>query len=133
MPATALHTTTMIATAAQAVRMGYPFESVEHLAKQLGTSTDTVLKYAGLSRSTIRGRALAKEPLSRTESDQIYRLQRALERASAVFGDEVAAVGWLRHPQRALGNIEPLSLVDTTPGFEQLMDELGRIEYGSLA
>lgn len=119
--------------AARIIRAGYRYSDLEALASRLALSADQLLKYLRLSRSTVRSRAATDAPLSPTESDLIYRADRVLGRAVEAFGDASDAAGWLKHPQRALGGVAPLSLVDTTAGFEQVMDELGRIEYGAIA
>jgi len=39
-------------------------------------------------------------------------------------------LSWMNHPNKALGNRTPLSLLSSRFGAEAVLDELGRIEYG---
>ena len=53
-------------------------------------------------------------------------------RAKAVdaLGSEEKADGWLRAPNRALGSRQPLAMLDTEEGTQEVSNVLGRIEYG---
>jgi uncharacterized protein (DUF2384 family) len=39
----------------------------------------------------------------------------------------------MRHPNPFLGSKTPLEILDTSFGFEMVLDEIGRIEHGILA
>jgi putative toxin-antitoxin system antitoxin component (TIGR02293 family) len=60
-------------------------------------------------------------------------LARIIAQATATLGSETKAVGWLRCPNRALGNVPPLELLDTDIGVRQVEDILGRIEHGIIS
>ena len=47
-----------------------------------------------------------------------------------VFEDPTMCDGWLKSPCRVLGNVTPLSLLETDAGIEAVLNELGRIEHG---
>jgi putative toxin-antitoxin system antitoxin component (TIGR02293 family) len=47
-----------------------------------------------------------------------------------VFGERAKASRWLHNPNRALGGVSPLSLLDTDLGTREVEQILGRIEYG---
>jgi putative toxin-antitoxin system antitoxin component (TIGR02293 family) len=47
-----------------------------------------------------------------------------------VFGDKGNFNEWLRTPSEALGNVTPLSLMDTLYGIDEVKKEIGRIAYG---
>ena len=38
--------------------------------------------------------------------------------------------GWLEAPNRALGGVTPLSLLDTDNGAQAVLDVFGRIDFG---
>jgi uncharacterized protein (DUF2384 family) len=40
---------------------------------------------------------------------------------------------WLKHPNRVLGGISPVSALDTEPGARQVENVLGRIAYGGIS
>jgi len=47
-----------------------------------------------------------------------------------VLGGEEKADGWLRAPNRALGGRQPLEMLETKEGTQEISNVLGRIEYG---
>ena len=68
--------------------------------------------------------------LSPDESERLYRLAKILAFAESVLGDKAKARHWLNSPNRALGNVTPLSLLETEAGADEVANVLGRIEYG---
>jgi putative toxin-antitoxin system antitoxin component (TIGR02293 family) len=78
-------------------------------------------------------RTLARRKAGRLdlqEGERFLRLVRLYNIALEVFGSSEKAWRWLRGPNRALGGVEPLSLLDTDLGTEAVEDVLGRIEHG---
>lgn len=53
-----------------------------------------------------------------------------LLRATEVFESEAAARSWLETPSGALGEVTPLSLLDSAHGRAAVLQLLGRIEHG---
>ena len=51
-------------------------------------------------------------------------------RATEVLGSRAGAQRWLMRPNPAFGGKLPLSLLDTSLGWEQVKQVLGRIEHG---
>lgn len=77
--------------------------------------------------------------LSRLKPDQllpfqtaevVISLMRAHQKATEVFGSEDASVTWLKKPNVVLGGISPVQALQSRFGAEEVMDMLGRIEYG---
>jgi putative toxin-antitoxin system antitoxin component (TIGR02293 family) len=63
-------------------------------------------------------------------ADKVARARDVLDRAAAVLGSRPAARHWLARPNPALGGDTPLSRLDTSLGWEQVKQLLGRIEHG---
>ena len=59
--------------------------------------------------------------------------ERRKTEAEADQADAEAAKAWLQREIRSLGGVTPLSLLDTDPGVDMVMDTLGRIEQGIAA
>ena len=100
------------------------------LATRLGVSQDYLLTQLRLPKSTMASRIARNATLAGGEQDRIYRVERVLWRAQQVLEDNAAAVAWIKRPNRALGGVAPLTLLDTEAGYELVFDVLGRIEYG---
>jgi putative toxin-antitoxin system antitoxin component (TIGR02293 family) len=63
-------------------------------------------------------------------ADKIARVHDVLARASEVLGSRAGAQRWVVSPNPAFGGAPPLSLLDTSLGWERVKDTLGRIEHG---
>lgn len=67
------------------------------------------------------------------ESDKVYRLARIYALALEVLEDKQHAIQWLNTSKISLGNVTPLSLLDTAAGTQEVEHLLRRIEYGVLS
>lgn len=123
-----------VADAINAMRSGAVGGAIiPRVADQVGVTQERLLKDLGLPRSTMKARIARNASLSATEQDRIYRVEKVLARACAVFEDSNAARAWIVRQNRALGTVSPLSLLDTEAGYELVLDTLGRIEYGVIS
>ena len=110
------------------VREGLPARVLDALAENL-TLTRTELGAAlGIAERTL-ARRRKEGVFTAEESAKLLRLARVARRATEVFERSEAAIDWPKRPNRALGG-EPLDLLDTEIGAENVLDVLGRIEHG---
>lgn len=114
-------------------RSGLPASTVDVMARRLGMSRTLFLGEIDMKQSTIERRLAENKPLTTTETDRLYRVEKVLARATEVLEDEAAATAWIQHRIRSLGGVTPLSLLDTDAGVDLVMDTLGRIEHGIAA
>jgi putative toxin-antitoxin system antitoxin component (TIGR02293 family) len=63
-------------------------------------------------------------------ADKVARTYDVLDRAAEVLGSRPAARAWLRRPTPTLGDRTPLSLLDTSLGWAEVKQVLGRLEHG---
>jgi putative toxin-antitoxin system antitoxin component (TIGR02293 family) len=111
------------------VRRGLPFSALTVVTEQYGIPREVLCAILRLSqRNFLRRRA--QKRLSADESDRLFRLARVLAHANRVFGDPEESADWIQAPNRALGKQQPLDLLDTDIGAQQVDDVLGRIEHG---
>jgi putative toxin-antitoxin system antitoxin component (TIGR02293 family) len=96
----------------------YVDASMDEVAKSLGVAART------LNRRKVEGR------LDPRTSEKIVRLARVATRAEDVLGGVGEMRHWLRAPNRALGMVAPISMLDTDLGAEAVLDVLGRLEHG---
>ena len=66
-------------------------------------------------------------------SEKAIALARLYDRGGEVFGSVDKFKIWMRTPLYVFHGETPLSLLDTSIGFEMVLDELGRIEHGIFA
>jgi putative toxin-antitoxin system antitoxin component (TIGR02293 family) len=114
---------------AELVRGGLPFEALAVVMDRYEISRDVACTILHLSRRNFPRRK-AQNRLSADESDRLYRLARVLAHANRVFEDRDEAADWIRSPNTALGKQQPLTLLDTDIGVQQVDRVLGRIEHG---
>jgi putative toxin-antitoxin system antitoxin component (TIGR02293 family) len=90
-------------------------------------ATSLAISKRSLQRRTALGR------LARLESDRLYRLARLMALAVYFLDDQERALRWFKRPNRALGGVAPLQLIDTELGARQVEEVLGRIGYGGIS
>ena len=112
------------------IRKGLPVSVLASLCEHLKMSEELVVASLGIARRTAARRKRQGGRLKPVESELLYRLARALASATDVLGNEENARKWLLTENRALGGLEPITLLDTGIGFQDVMDVLGRIEHG---
>jgi putative toxin-antitoxin system antitoxin component (TIGR02293 family) len=115
------------------IRKGLPIKAVAAVAKALALTPAATVKSLGVAERTYARRVEKRQRFSVDESERIVRLARVLAMATDVMGDRDRARHWVVEPSRALGNVSPLTLLDTDIGADAVFDELGRIEYGVFA
>src|SRR6185436_11705671 len=102
-----------------AVRQGLPYASLQALARELGLDLGDVGAVVGIPARTLARRKLERA-LSPIESDRLYRLAYVGHAAAATLGGVEAARLWLARPNRSLGGVTPMSLLDTDVGCRQV-------------
>jgi putative toxin-antitoxin system antitoxin component (TIGR02293 family) len=113
----------------QAVRNGLPYASLEALTRALGRDVGDVGAVVGIPPRTL-ARRKHQRLLSPVESDRLYRLAYITNVTAATLGGMEPARLWLNRPNRALGGVPPLSLLDTDIGCRQVEDVISRLNYG---
>ncbi|NYT60539.1 DUF2384 domain-containing protein [Alcaligenaceae bacterium] len=111
------------------VRRGFPFVCAIELAEHLGLGDSELANMLHVSPVTL-ARRRRRGFLTTDESARVMRTAQILERAIEVFEAEDMAVDWLNHCNLALGDVTPLSLLDTEFGANEVNRILGTIEHG---
>lgn len=81
------------------------------------------------SRETLE-RRLKSGMLTPKESNALWRMGEVLAQAVDVLGSHGKAARWIRTPNRALCGYEPLTLLSTPPGSNEVQDVLQRLNDG---
>jgi putative toxin-antitoxin system antitoxin component (TIGR02293 family) len=109
----------------------YDGTTVAELTK-LGFSMDELYRLVA-PRRTLARRIAAGEPLTVSENDGALRVVRIMELAEQVFGDREKAQRWLRKPNRGMGNIVPVDLLQSESGAVLVEQALHQIDHGIYA
>lgn len=110
-------------------REGLTTASIDSLIDALEISIDEIVALLPISRRTLE-RYEPTQKLSSELSDRLIQIAKVYSRTLEVFGDRHLALRWLKSPCKAFGDVIPLSYLNLSSGFEIVMDELGRIDYG---
>ena len=110
-------------------RKGISKKSLLALAKQISFTIEEIAAVLHISERTLQ--RYTPSTLVKTEyADRAIELARLYERGAEVLGSAQSFNVWMRTPNRALNNEMPLSLLDTSIGFDLITQVLGRLEYG---
>lgn len=114
------------------VRSGLPARAIDAIAQAVElTQAELSATLAIPERTLIRRKK--EGTLSTDESAKLLRVARVMHRAIEVFERHAEALDWLKASNASLGDVTPLSLLDTDLGAETVLDTLGRIEHGVFA
>jgi putative toxin-antitoxin system antitoxin component (TIGR02293 family) len=114
-----------------AIQAGLPGAALQQVLSGGDASATEISDWLRIPQRTLM-RLKKRERLSPDESDKLYRLVYIIAAAAKAFGDRENAYKWLRRENRALGAI-PAVLISTEPGFREVEQVLGRIEYGGVS
>jgi len=92
--------------------------SMSQMAELLPVTERTLQRYA------------PNEHFNRVVSEQILQIAQVAAKGAEVFEDKDRLLSWMNHPNTALGNRSPMSLLSSRFGTEMVLDELGRIDHG---
>jgi len=111
------------------LKQGLPADSFDQLGRRLNISDNALAKIVQINRRTLdRRRATGR--FTTDESERVLRIAQVYDMAVEVFGSPQKAESWLKKPARGLGGKIPLEYADTNLGAYEVINLLGRIEYG---
>ncbi len=102
------------------------------LAEKLSFTMNEISRVLHVSERTLQ-RYKDEDRLSSDISERTLMLTNLYERGVEVFENADNFTDWLRTPLPAFNNQKPIQLLDTSFGFQLILDELGRIEHGVFA
>ena len=108
---------------------GIPKVALVNLAKYLSCTIRQMAQLLPLTERTIQRYAPQKH-FNRVVSEHILHIAEVAARGTEVFGTKDKFLLWMSHPNKALANKTPLSLLSSRFGADMVLDELGRMEYG---
>src|SRR5260370_23142564 len=114
----------------KAIRKGISFTALERFEHQSGLGRHLLARAMGIPPRTM-ARRKAGGTLTSDESERLLRLAELFDLTVALFeGNRAAARNWLQAPNKALGNLTPLTMAETALGARAVEDLIGRLEAG---
>lgn len=96
-------------------------------------TTEELSGLLNVSYKTVQRYHKENKLLSAQQSEQLLKLISLYQKAEEVFGSTDSFNQWLRKPAPGLGGHKPFSLIQTSGGIDLVLEELIRIEFGTLA
>ena len=112
-----------------AIRAGVSKNDLMWLKENVELDYDELTDLLAVSRATLINKK-GNQKFNQTISERILLLKDLVYYGLTIFGDTLTLREWLKTPSEALGNVTPLSIMDTLSGIEEIKKELGRIDYG---
>lgn len=112
---------------------GIPACHLHGIAESLNVRQATVSRLVGLSPSAARRQIALNRNLRPSVSERLLRIGAIEKRAVAVFGSVDLAQAWLLTSNIGLGNVSPLSLLDTELGAQEVIRIINAVEHGGVA
>lgn len=113
-------------------RQGLPKSTLMQMAKNISITQQELSDIMHISERTLQ-RYEDTDVIKTEYSEKAIALARLYDRGVEVFGSIDKFKIWIRTPSLVFKGEAPLSLLDTTFGFNMVFDELGRIEHGIFA
>lgn len=113
-------------------RQGLPKHSLMALAKKISLTLQEFANIMHISERTLQ--RYEDDTIIKTEyAEKAIELARLYTRGEEVFGSLDKFKTWMKTPLHVFKGEAPVSLLDTSIGFDMVFKELGRIEYGIFA
>jgi putative toxin-antitoxin system antitoxin component (TIGR02293 family) len=111
------------------IRAGVSKKQLTEIKEEMDLDYDELSEVLSTSRATLIKKKNT-EKFDSQISERIVLLNDVLAYGREVFEDNDNFNEWLRTPSLALGNVTPLSMMDTLYGIDEVKKEIGRIAYG---
>lgn len=113
-------------------RQGLPKSGLMALAQKISLTLNEFANILHLSERTLQ--RYDDNAIIKTEyAEKAVELARLYTRGQEVFGSLDKFKTWMKTPLHAFKGEAPVSLLDTSIGFDMVFKELGRIEHGIFA
>ncbi|MEO6071416.1 MAG: antitoxin Xre/MbcA/ParS toxin-binding domain-containing protein [Chitinophagaceae bacterium] len=112
-----------------AIKEGISKEELENLKEQTGLDYDTLAKVLSVAKATLHNKK-GKDKFDLSVSERLLLLADIYSYGYQVFESKERFNLWMKTSNTSLGGINPLSMLDTLYGMEEVKHLVGRIEYG---
>lgn len=124
-----LDNNSIITNAKQGVEIG----AVSDFAMMSGKSQKEIAELLHTTAKTLQNYNTGSKRLPMLQSELLLKLFALYDKGLGIFDGVESFNGWLHAPAFGLYNEVPETLLTTSTGINQVMDELIRIEYGDFA
>jgi|SRR5690606_6682320 len=112
------------------VRKGIPYANFDKIRNTISFENQIWANILGVTKRTLERYQEGNKTFRSQQSERIVQISQLYNKGLDVFGASEKLKNWLQTKNVSLGNVTPLSLLDTTIGINLVKDELVRIEHG---
>jgi putative toxin-antitoxin system antitoxin component (TIGR02293 family) len=113
-------------------RKGFPKSVLLSLSKKISLNTQELANILHISERTLQ--RYDDDAIIKTEyAEKAVELARLYTRGEEVFGSMDKFKIWVKTPSIIFKGEAPITILDTSAGFDMVFKELGRIEHGIFA
>ena len=117
----------------QEIRHGARASNLIGVAEAMQVSRECVYGLVGMSASTAKRKLAKDETLDSVVTERLTRIGAIEKLAEDTFDDSKLASAWLQARNVGLGDVTPLSMLDTDLGCREVSRVLNAIAYGGAA
>ncbi len=108
----------------------FPYRKFEKIASRVPITQKEWADILHLSERTLQRYAKENKNFEGIYVDRILHIEQLIHEGLETFIDPNAFYRWLRQEKKALGQTLNFTSLNTTQGIKDLLDQLGRIQYG---
>jgi putative toxin-antitoxin system antitoxin component (TIGR02293 family) len=105
-------------------------EAIRSIQRLMKLTNKEMSEMLSISESTLQRRYNTTTPLSKDEAEKTFHITKVIARGIEVYGSLDDFLRFLYANSRALGNIRPIDIMDSSIGRDEILNLLGRIEWG---
>ena len=119
--------------AVKSIRDGYPARILKSASSFFGVPDARIQSIVQVPATTANRLEKKEANIDSAATERVFRMGAVTRLAISIFEQESSAIEWMRQPNRALGNVAPLDLMDTEPGAVSVRQVLNAIATGGVA
>lgn len=117
-------------TKRQTVVADFPYKKFERIAARVPFTQKEWSSILHLSERTLQRYAKDNSSFEGIYIDRILHIEQLINQGLETFTDASAFYRWLHREKKVLGQVLNFHSLYTTQGIQDLIDEIGRIQYG---
>lgn len=105
-------------------------EAIRSIQRLMKFTNKEMSQMLSISESTLQRRYNSEVPLSKDEAEKAFHITKVIARGMEVYGSLDDFLRFLHANSKALGNIKPIEIMSSSIGRDEILNLLGRIEWG---
>jgi putative toxin-antitoxin system antitoxin component (TIGR02293 family) len=115
-----------------AIRDGISKEELETFKNSAELDYETLAQVLNVAKTTLHNKK-GKSSFDKYISERLFLMADLYSFGYEVFGDRQKFNNWMKRENWSLGNVPPISLLDTLYGLNEVRNLIGRIAYGVIS